>query len=218
MVLFNTLVGLMVGFIALRVASIAKIMYSRKVIQRGEGLALVLAGVPTVVLSLYGALTWPLNVNPPINIAFWEPALLVGLLAIGAGWRINVAKGGLIRSEDSRPTYWLVATVGLAMFATSMAVFRFNLVGDAPSIEPITGQFKGWENATFGIVYLLAALACMLMPFGGKRSTPLSNVLWLSMVWMFRISGTFFLLFSALNYYTHIGMLRCAGAGVCYSF
>jgi hypothetical protein len=90
-----------------------------------------------------------------------------------------------------------VGALGLPLLGIAIAIFRFNLVGDAPDIEPITGQFKGWENTTFGLVYLTAAVACFLA----------SARQWILSAWMFLVVGGFFLVFASLNYYTHIGLL-----------
>ena len=76
-----------------------------------------------------------------------------------------------------------------------------------PKEEPITGllhDYPAAENLFFGIVlYGLAAAGCLLFPaaLAGRRAA------WLGLYWTWTISGLAFTLFSALNFYTHTGML-----------
>ncbi|GAA3048146.1 hypothetical protein GCM10010464_10480 [Pseudonocardia yunnanensis] len=75
------------------------------------GIILIIAGAPLTVLSAVAAITWPLTVNPPINVAFFEPTLMLGVLAIAAAT-------ALLRRNDTeldpatyarlRPLTWLV--------------------------------------------------------------------------------------------------------------
>jgi hypothetical protein len=214
MILYNTLMGVLAGIVILTMSSVILKYKTQRLI--GHGIALLVAGIPLTVLSFMMAVTWPLHVNPPINIAFAEPSLLLGVLAVIAGYflsrGLNMTPAGYTVLIDWKPVRGLIAVLGVMLFAISMAIFRFNLVGDAPDIEPITGQFKGWENTTFGLVYLAAAIGTMAVWFSDKPwGAMLASVMW-------KISGGFFLLFSLLNYYTHIGMLVCANGGECNSF
>jgi hypothetical protein len=90
------------------------------------------------------------------------------------------------------------------LVSIASAIFVYDLVGDAPPQEPITGQVTGWENVTFGLVYLFAGLACLLAPWVKISQNTLITS---TVVSWWRVTGAFFLLFSALNYYTHIGLL-----------
>src|SRR5690606_35236950 len=128
------------------------------------------------------------------------PCVALGVLAVAGGVVL------LRRREDVderflatlRPGLWLVFAIGLMLFSITTAIFTYNLVGDAPPQEPITGQFTGWENTTFGIVYLLATIGCLLAPW-----IEMPNVR-LIMRWCWIISGAFLLLFCILNFRTHI--------------
>lgn len=106
---------------------------------------------------------------------------------------------------SARPTTYVVFATGLVLAAISSAIFSYDLVGDAPPQEPITGQFTGWENTFFGVVYALAALGCLLAPWIelGPRRDRVTTVI----LWAWGLSGAAFLLFSVLNYRTHIGLL-----------
>jgi hypothetical protein len=210
MILYNTLMGICAALIILTSADVLK-KFSLGSSLNGHGIALVAAGLPLTFLSFLMAVTWPLNVNPPINIAFAEPSLLLGILAVVGGY--GLIKDKQLRPDfDPKPMLWVIFAVGLVLTAVAAAIFRFNLVGDAPAIEPITGQLQGWENTTFGVVYLLGAIGCLTAPF-------VENYFFYKVVRYAWIStGIFFLAFSVLNYYTHIGMLTNLTTGTDYKW
>ena len=144
--------------------------------------------------------------TPPINIAFGEPSLMLGLLLTVAGAVIIKRSGvsvGLVLATASGAA-WVVFCVGLVLAAITSAIFSYNLVGDAPPQEPITGQFTGWENTFFGLIYALAALGCLFAP--GVR---IGQWYWINrlVIYSWTLSGAAFLIFSVLNYRTHIGLL-----------
>lgn len=64
---------------------------------------------------------------------------------------------------------------------------------------------QGWENTTFAVVYLLAAVGCGLV--AAKR--------WTVVRWVFTVVSAFWLLFASLNYYTYLGLLTCTVEQVC---
>ncbi|MDN5274914.1 MAG: hypothetical protein JWP06_815 [Candidatus Saccharibacteria bacterium] len=105
------------------------------------------------------------------------------------------------------PLSWVIFGVGLILGFSTIAIFRFTIVGSAPAIEPISGLLHDYpliENTFFGILYGLPALGALLMPFAlRKPRSKLPTIVGYSWV----IAGATFLLFSALNYYTHSGML-----------
>jgi len=213
MVLYNTLVGFCAGVVILTAADVAR-RYPM-VAGPGHGFVLAVAGIPLTFLSAVGAITWPLTVNPPINVAFFEPSLLLGVLALGAAVAMLRSGAGDIDARilaRLRPLTWLIFAVGLMLVSIASAVFSYNLVGDAPSVEPITGQLTGWENTTFGIVYLVAALGCLAAP---RFESAYAR---LAMSWSWALAGAFFLLFSVLNFRTHIGLLMNTGTGTTYQW
>lgn len=179
------------------------------------GPALLALGIPLTGLSAHMALTWPLTVNPPINVAFAEPSLLLGVLATLAGALLTRLsdKSFQIHLSLLLPVQWVVFVVGLVLATISSAIFSYDLVGDAPPQEPITGQFQGWENTFFGVIYALAALGCLLAPWMKLTSyTRVTHV----MIWCWQLAGVAFLLFSVLNYRTHIGLLINLERGTSY--
>jgi uncharacterized membrane protein len=213
MILYNTLMGVCAGGIMILVAqALRTLSLGRKTL--GHGPALLALGIPLAVLAGAMTLTWPLTVNAPINIAFGEPALMLGVLATIAGWiltRLSVVKATSAPDVEvkldigaaMKPIQWVIFFVGLILASTSSAIFSYNLVGDAPPNEPITGQFTGWENTFFALLYLCAAVGCLLAPWlrtGWHRVNQIVFATWM-------LSGILFLAFSALNYRTHIGLL-----------
>jgi len=211
MILYNTMMGFCAALVLLITSNILKLSQGsfERLSSTVHGYGLLVAGVPLTVLSFLMATTWPLKVNLPINILFAEPSLILGMLAITGGTFLVVNSTRRIKI-NGRVFIWIVAAVGLMLLSCSAAIFRFNVVGDAPSMEPISGQFHGWENTTFGIIYLIAALSCLALPFTVTDGTLIKLVRY-----GWNTVGVFFLVFSCLNYYTHMGLLTCTTKGVC---
>lgn len=198
MILYNTLIGVLVGLSAFITASMLRSAAYQKKNYMGHGAALLVTGIPLTFLSAMMTVTWPLTANPPINIAFGEPALLVGILTTVVGaLALRMRNWQLV----TRPLTWVVGGLGAILASISLAIFHFDLVGDAPAAEPITGSVTGWENTTFGIAYAVAAIACLA--FLWLRTKLGTAVAYYGLI----VSGIFFFAFSVLNYYTHIGLL-----------
>lgn len=169
----------------------------------GYGYAFIALGAVLTPLSLHMALTWPLTVNPPVNIAFAEPALMLGALLLAAGIALTRGVDSLTNVNISA-VRWVIAALGVVMALTASAIWSYDLIGDAPPQEPITGQFTGWENTFFALLYALVAVGCLTTPwYTTQRYTWATHVIY----WSWFISGLVFLTFSALNYRTHIGLL-----------
>lgn len=208
MILYNTLMGVCAGGGLILVAQMLRRVSQGKSVRADTGPALLALGVPLTVLAGAMTLTWPLTVNPPINIAFGEPALMLGVLMVLAGvilTRYSTGDKEMSTPKLDRlgPVAWVVFFVGLILLSIASAIASYDLVGDAPPNEPITGQFTGWENTFFFLVYLSAAVGCLLTPW--LRSTDHFINRLVVATWM--MSGIAFLVFSVLNYRTHIGLL-----------
>jgi hypothetical protein len=223
MILYNTLMGVSAGLALLLVPLFGRKLYRRQSVA-AEGWAISF-GVLGIILAVLGALmatTWPLKVNPPINIIFGEPCMFLGLLLIGAAtfvWsrRTVFAEIGASNrkvSDDAyvyiikvlQPISWVLFGLGLILLASSLAIFRFGFVGAAPATEPISGLLHNHpmiENTFFGILYALPALALLLMPFAVRKTGV--GIAKLALTLLF-ITGIALLLFGAMNYYTHIGL------------
>lgn len=209
MILYNTLMGVCAGGGMILVAQLLRALSKGLPISAGYGPAFLVLGIPLTILAGAMTLTWPLTVNPPINIAFGEPSLMLGILLVVAGALLTryalsmEAKKMAFKISFAHPVGWVVFFVGLILLSTASAIASYDLVGDAPPNEPITGQFTGWENTFFFVIYLFAAIGCLLTPWLRPTWAYVNRLVYV--MWM--VSGIAFLLFSVLNYRTHIGLL-----------
>ncbi|WP_219966458.1 DUF981 family protein [Deinococcus irradiatisoli] len=101
--------------------------------------------------------------------------------------------------------------LGLSLLGIAAAGIAFRLFA-APPEEPISGRFAAypWVEAIFmSGLFGLVGLAALLFPFVIRQasdraaSSGLSRLLGVIMA----LAGAAFLLFGALNYYTHIGLI-----------
>jgi hypothetical protein len=224
MILYNTVMGVAAGLALILLSALMRKLYLRQSIAP-EGWALSF-GVVGIILTVLGGLmstTWPLNVNPPINILFGEPCLLLGLLLVAASlffWRhseillkLTVDNKKAVDGASAyiqkvlMPVSWVVFGLGMILFACTMAIFHFGIVGGAPAQEPISGllhSHPGVENTFFGILYGLPAIGSLLAPWAFRNLHGLAATISRR---CFFAAGVALLIFSALNYYTHIGLL-----------
>jgi uncharacterized membrane protein len=204
-ILYNTLMAVCAGLGLVLTANVLR-HWKNDSLQnhaRDHGIALIAVGFPLALLSFLMATTWPLHVNPPVNIAFAEPSALFGILLLLAGIVLIFARS----CTWPTPVMIVVFVVGMILATISSAIFSYNLIGDAPPMEPITGQVTGWENTVFGVVYALAALGCLVAPWANRlRAYYVTYLSW-------TLAGVFFILFGVLNYRTHIGMLLNVNRG-----
>lgn len=217
MILYNTLMGVAAGTALLAVPILADKLHRREAIAP-EGWALTF-GVLGAILAFLGGLmtvTWPLNAKPPVNIMFGEPTFALGLLLLAAAlfmWRSPEAFRDLRDDAFDRvirvltPVSWLVFVLGLILLSCALAVFRFDAIGAAPAQEPIAGRLQNHpavENTFIGLLYVLTGAGAVLAPFAvrdlGSRLARVAG-------WSMAASGAVWLLFSLMNYYTHIGLL-----------
>ncbi|MGY1884877.1 DUF981 family protein [Blastococcus sp. SYSU DS0753] len=183
-----------------------------------EGYALAFA-VLGLILTLTGAhmtLTWPLAPDFPFdNIIFGEPALAFGVLMLVAAvhlWRrgtaLREAPDALAAfSRAYLPVSVFVVGMGLASFGIAAAGVRYTLFA-APPEEPISGQFADHpmvEAVFISGLYVLVGVGAVLFPLAlrARRVGAVATVV--SAAW--GLAGLAFLLFGALNYFTHIGLI-----------
>jgi hypothetical protein len=179
-----------------------------------------MTGFILTVLGIAIAVMWPLNKQLHANIMMGEPALAFGVLLAGASFFLwsrhelfdDLGEGNE-KSQQAiayigavlRPvSAWVFAT-GLMMASLTVAILYYQL-GHAPPQEPISGRFSGsWVEPDFlGSVWGLTAIGALLFPLGvmkGNRKV----LLVAEMCWS--VAGALFVLFSAMNYFTHIGLL-----------
>lgn len=104
-----------------------------------------------------------------------------------------------------RPVGIFIGALGLGMAVLAFSFVRYQL-GAAPAIEPISGRFGHLpilEAIFLGGLWGIVALGAILLAVAVWAERP--NLLrWA--VWAIALGGLGFLLFGAMNFYTHIGM------------
>lgn len=174
-------------------------------------------GLILTVTGLHMSLTWPLAAGGFAfdNIIFGEPSLAFGVLLLGAAvylWSkrdVGVTARGVAR--DSRPLTIFVVGLGLAMFAIALAGVVYQLFA-APPQEPISGFFAEWaiiEAIFISALYAAVGVGAVLTPFAtGRIARGLDGGVFTSIIgWCWAVTGTIWLLFGALNFYSHIGLV-----------
>jgi uncharacterized membrane protein len=221
MILYNTIVGLAAGVGLLLVARLLKqFANGEKVQPEGFALAFGITGFVQTVLGLTISVMWPYTKVLHANIMMGEPALAFGVLLVAAAvflWRQRDVIGELSQGNEKsakasayvvavlRPvSVWIFAT-GLMMASLVVAIVYYQL-GHAPPQEPISGYFTDtWvETAFLALIWGLISLGALLSPAAiSKSNRKLVNVA--RLCWS--VAGALLVLFSAMNYFTHIGLL-----------
>lgn len=188
----------------------------RELHPEGWALAFGVLGTILTLTGLHMTLTWPLAAGgfPFDNIIFGEPALAFGVLLLAAGaylWR----RGRILEEHPDRVRYLagLAGPVSVFVFGMGLACFGIAAAGvwyklfAAPKEEPISGLLADHpmvEAVFISLLYLLVGLGAVLFPFALKSGKAgLAKVI--LVCWA--IAGVLFLLFGALNYFTHIGLI-----------
>jgi uncharacterized membrane protein len=205
----------------------------------GWSLLFTIAGSILTVLGLVMTLTWPFRVPGTFtgNVLMGEPSLAFGLLLVAASfylWQrraVFAAIGSASRTESDealasivralKPVSVFVFAAGLMLLACAVAWIRYRL-GNAPSVEPLTGYLATVvlknapiaESYFLGILWGLVALGALLFPaaLGAGRKTAYAIV---CAAWL--IAGCVFLLFGALNFYTHVGLISNTTNGTAFT-
>jgi uncharacterized membrane protein len=183
-------------------------------------------GFVLTVLGAHMTLTWPLTGPTAFdNIAFGEPSLAFGVILLAGafvlgrdrfwGETADVAPTELTAAAWPRlatllqPLSWFGAAMGLALIAIAF-VGPFYGPWEAPPQEPISGEFAdvAWlENTFIALMYAGIGVGALLVPFAlARRSIERSRGLLKAIGVLFAITGAIWVLFGAMNYYTHIGL------------
>lgn len=227
--MYNTIMSIAAGVGMLLLVRLIWLLSHRKSVSL-EGWAIGFA-IPGFILTITGAVmafTWPLSkVGFPFDdVIFAEPSLAFGVLMLAGTiilWRLsNYSRQVSASTENNkqkisesflnhitdmvRPLSYFAGAMGLALVAIAAAGIRFQLFA-APPEEPISGQFADypWIEAIFmSMLFLLTGIAAILFPISlvirKAGITKLMSILW-------TITGVVFLVFGALNYFTHIGLI-----------
>jgi uncharacterized membrane protein len=233
---YNTLMALAAAVGLLLILDLGwRLLNGKPIVSTGWVAAFTALGAIMAFLGGVMTVTWPLKEVAPNccqqdNIIFGEPVLAYGVILLTAAyllWRTSArwwlqhttnAPSGL--ADDSiadeafvarlavalQPLSWFVFALGLALIALAFAGVRFKLFA-APPTEPISGIASNHpliEAIFISILYALMGIGAVLLPFFLRTlSRPLAKAI--AVAW--GIPGIVWLIFAAMNYYTHVGSL-----------
>lgn len=227
---YNTIMSVAAGAALIALVSLGRDLLRARVAEgeRRQGLqtdgwavALGILGLVLFPTGLHMTLTWPLAAGgfPFDNVIFGETSLGLSALLWGAAfflWK----RGDVLRASDdpmreaacvARPISWFVGGLGLSLFGIAAAGITYQLFA-APPQEPISGAFAQWPwlEATFmSLLFALVGVGAVLFPLAVMRvrsgRTARGLVRWIGIVWF--VAGVVFLLFGAMNFFTHIGLI-----------
>lgn len=160
------------------------------------------------------------------DIIFGEPSLAFGVLLLATSlllWRkanlyisqgVNMKKtpdiSRLLKEELPyllKPMSYFGAAMGLGLMFIALAGMYYQLFA-APPEEPISGLLADYPmiEATFiSGLYAITGLGAILFPFALKEKPNPSIISIIKQRWI--IAGILFLVFGALNYFTHVGLI-----------
>lgn len=217
MIVYNELVAVTAGAGLLGFAAfLTNLIRNKRIDSEGWAGFFGVTGLLLLVLGLHTTMTWPFGGDgfEYANIAFGQPAAGFGALLLLAAvylWR-HRALFATDSDEANRtalaalkPAGIFVGALGLGMAVLAIAFVRFQL-GAAPPEEPISGRFGHLpiiEALFLGGLWGVVAVGALLFAFALWTDRP-QLLRWA--VWAWVIGGVVFLLFGAMNFYTHIGM------------
>jgi len=220
-ILYNTIVGLAAGVGLLLVAQLLKQFAGGERVQpEGFALAFGITGFIQTVLGLTISVMWPYTKVLHANIMLGEPAFAFGALLLAAAfflWRKRDTVGDLGRGNEKsanvsayllavlRPVSVWVFASGLMMASLVVAIIYYQL-GHAPPQEPISGSFGDTpvEPAFLALLWSLISIGALLAP-GAMAKSNHKGISITRFCWT--VAGGLLVLFSAMNYFTHIGLL-----------
>ena len=217
MIVYNELVAITAGAGLLGTAGFLTQLLAAKRIDSEAWAALFgVTGLLLLVLGIHTTVTWPFGADgfEYANIAFGQPAAAFGALLMFAAvylWRHREAFAGDPQSVGAaamgalKPVGIFVGALGLGMAALAITFVRFQL-GAAPPEEPISGRFGHLpilEALFLGGLWGVVAVGALLFAVAAWTERP-QLLKWAVRAWI--VGGVVFVLFGAMNFYTHIGM------------
>ncbi|HEU5128426.1 MAG TPA: DUF981 domain-containing protein [Glycomyces sp.] len=215
---YNTVMSVAAGAGLLMIVGLLRGLGDRGRTLNAEGWAMGFGVVGTILAltGLHMTLTWPLAAGgfPFDNVIFGEPSLAFGVLLLFAAFylwkRAEVLEAAPDRfaalAAAARPVSVFVLGMGLACFAIAVAGVVYELFA-APPEEPISGEFADYplvEAVFISGLYALVGLGAVLFPLALKPGRSAVTKVLLA-AWF--LSGLAFLLFGAMNFFTHIGLI-----------
>lgn len=217
MIVYNELVAITAGAGLLGTASfLANLLAGKRIDSEAWAGLFGITGLLLLVLGIHTTVTWPFGGQgfEYANIAFGQPAAAFGALLLFAAvylWRHRTVFSGEPQAVSAaamsalKPVGIFVGALGLGMTALAITFVRFQL-GAAPPEEPISGRFGHLpllEAAFLGGLWGVVALGALLFAVATWTERP-RLLTWAVRAWA--IGGAVFVLFGAMNFYTHIGM------------
>ncbi|WP_374118716.1 DUF981 family protein [Streptomyces sp. 8L] len=217
MPLYNTIMSLAVGVGLLLVVALGYQLSSKKpIVTDGWALAFGALGLILFATGLDMTLTWPLAGQgfPFDNVIFGEPSLAFGSLLLAGAlflWKRGATledaeKRGITIEQLAGPISLFVFGLGLACWSIAAAGWKYMLFS-APPEEPISGEFANHpllEASFISMLYVLIGIGALLFPLALRKRAGWSVIV-TAIAWI--IGGLAFLIFGALNYFTHIGLI-----------
>ncbi|HEY5785928.1 MAG TPA: DUF981 family protein [Microlunatus sp.] len=217
MIVYNELIAITAGAGLLGFAAfLADLIRNRRINSEGWAGFFGVTGLVLLVLGLHTTVTWPYGGGgfEYANIAFGQPAAGFGALLLLAAvylWRHRALFEGDVETANAsaiaalKPAGIFVGALGLGMAVLATSFVRFQL-GAAPPEEPISGRFGHLpilEALFLGGLWGIVAAGALLLAIA-LWTNRLHLLRWA--VWAWVVGGVVFLLFGAMNFYTHIGM------------
>lgn len=217
---YNTVMAVAVGAGLILLVALARTILKdpKKVVYEGWSLAFAVLGFILTATGLHMTLTWPLASGgfPFDNIIFGETSLAFGVLLLAAAVYLWFRGRAALEREDAvehlsavaRPVSVFVLGMGLGLFAIAIAGVTYQLFA-APPQEPISGAFAEYplvEAIFMSGLIALVGLGAVLFPFA-LRPTPAAAKTRVVIGWAWSLSGLAFMLFGAMNFFTHIGLI-----------
>lgn len=215
---YNTIMSVAAGAGLLLVVAFARRANDpdRPLGAEGWAMAFGVLGTILTLTGLHMTLTWPLAAGgfPFDNIIFGEPSLAFGVLLLFAAFYLWRRAERLEEAPDrpaavasaAGPVSVFVLGMGLAAIAIAFAGVGYELFA-APPEEPISGEFADYpmiEAVFISGLYALVGVGGVLFPFALKPGPNAAQKV-MSVCWF--LSGLAFLLFGAMNFFTHIGLI-----------
>lgn len=218
---YNTVMAVATGAALLSLAAIGKsLLYNTKVNPKGWAMNLFTLALILVTTGLHMTVTWPLAKYFPFdNIIFGEPSLVLGAMLLPIAYYFWKNEKRLIDhlnrmqlvAANFRHFKYLMLGIGLGMIGIAFAGVIYQLFA-APKEEPISGMFADYpmfEAVCISLVYAGAGVAATITPLileqfaQGNYYNKLAKFGYV----LFLLVGWVWLLFGALNYFTHIGLI-----------
>lgn len=219
---YNTIMALLVGVSLVTLASTGRqLVVTNTKNPVGWTLNFGIIGLILFLTGLHMTLTWPLAKYFPFdNIIFGETTLAFGALNLALAFYFWKNRRDILASDNAlqlisghfKALNILLYALAFMLVALFFAGVQFQFFA-APKEEPISGNFADmpWLEAWgLSLIFLLIGLCSALSArfftaaaLNNYKVNFLDKICYLG----FMISGWFMLLFGAMNYYTHIGLI-----------